>query len=77
MADTAVILHHITIQTILLRQITQREDIIAEVSPGILSDKDALTGLVRAAIHGTDLNVFRSLRQTIPREAIIIIIPPM
>jgi hypothetical protein len=76
-ADIAVTPHHMVIQTILLRQITQWEDIVAEARLGILSDKDALMALVPEAIHGTDQNAYPLLPLVIWGAVATIIILPI
>lgn len=57
------------------------EDIIVVAEPGILSNKDVLTALVRADSHGMDQNAHHSPRPTIQviqvtqEEEAIIILP--
>lgn len=71
-ADTAAMLP-MAILIILLHQ--PPEDITVAAELGILFRKGALTALVREDFHGTDQNAYHSLRQAIPEEATIIIIP--
>ena len=53
------------------------EDIIAAVSLGILSARDALTALAREAIHGTDQNAYPLLPPAILEALATIIILPI
>lgn len=72
-ADMAIL--PMVILITLLRQLP--EGIIAEVSLGILSARDALTAHALEATHGMDQNVRRLPPQATPEAVAIIIIPPI